>query len=69
MRLKFAAVGFGALALMGWGIRPGTKVQAAQDEASKPEFYTAKVQPILRDNCYRCHGGFNHRGGDVEGRP
>lgn len=25
--------------------------------------YTAQVQPILRNNCYRCHGGMNHRGG------
>jgi cytochrome c len=30
---------------------------------SSPEFYTQRVQPILQANCYRCHGGFNHRGG------
>ena len=35
----------------------------AQENHATPEFYTAKVQPILRTNCYRCHGGFNHRGG------
>jgi len=44
-----------------WGLRGG-KVQAA-DNAATPEFYTTQVQPILRANCYRCHGGFNHRGG------
>lgn len=27
------------------------------------EFYTARVQPILQANCYRCHAGLNHRGG------
>ncbi|MGA8939936.1 MAG: c-type cytochrome domain-containing protein [Acidobacteriaceae bacterium] len=26
-------------------------------------FYTQRVQPILENNCYRCHGGFHHRGG------
>ena len=35
----------------------------AQEDASKPEFYTAKVKPILDANCARCHGGMNHRGG------
>lgn len=28
-----------------------------------PEFYTGRVQPIFQANCYRCHGGLNHRGG------
>jgi cytochrome c len=36
---------------------------AADDEAAKPEFYRQKVQPIFAANCYRCHGGMNHRGG------
>lgn len=36
---------------------------AGDDEAAKPEFYTQKVQPIFAANCYRCHGGMNHRGG------
>lgn len=30
-----------------------------------PQFYTARVQPILQANCYRCHAGLNHRGGLV----
>ena len=44
---------------------PATHVAAAgtQDDAASPEFYTQKVQPILTENCYRCHGGMNHRGG------
>jgi mono/diheme cytochrome c family protein len=28
-----------------------------------PQYYTEHVQPILQANCYRCHAGFNHRGG------
>jgi cytochrome c len=41
-----------------------TAVRAASDnEAAKPEFYTQKIQPIFAANCYRCHGGMNHRGG------
>ena len=35
----------------------------ADDDAARPEYYTTKVQPILQANCYRCHGGMNHRGG------
>jgi mono/diheme cytochrome c family protein len=35
----------------------------AQEDASRPEFYTTKVKPILDENCARCHGGMNHRGG------
>ncbi len=51
------------LALLGWWVGVG-KVQAAgQDEAARPEFYTARVQPILQADCYRCHAGMNHRGG------
>jgi len=35
---------------------------AADDEARRPEFYTSHVKPIFAANCYRCHGGMNHRG-------
>jgi cytochrome c len=31
--------------------------------AATPQFYSEHVQPILQGNCYRCHAGFNHRGG------
>jgi cytochrome c len=50
----------GAVVLLGLGLRAQT---AVQDEAATPEFYTTKVQPILQENCYRCHGGMNRRGG------
>ncbi len=48
----------GLVALCGW-----QGVDAAEDEAARPEFYTAKVKPIFEANCARCHGGLNHRGG------
>ena len=35
----------------------------AEDNPAQPAFYTEKVQPLLEANCYRCHGGINHRGG------
>ena len=35
----------------------------AQEDSTKPEFYTTKVKPIFDANCVRCHGGLNHRGG------
>jgi mono/diheme cytochrome c family protein len=27
-----------------------------------PAYYTQVVQPILRENCYRCHASMNHKG-------
>lgn len=38
-------------------------VGAAPDPAANPEFYTARVKPILDANCGSCHQGKNHRGG------
>ncbi len=55
--------GLAIIALMGWGAEVGTVQAAAPDEAAKPEFYMTKVQPIFQANCYKCHGGMNHRGG------
>lgn len=62
MCLKFAVFCVVAVTLAGWGLHAGT-VSAAQNSDATPEFYTTQVQPIFRANCYRCHGGFNHRGG------
>jgi cytochrome c len=63
MKRLAVTLGFTALGLMGWGVRVGTVQASGPDAAAKPEFYTTKVQPILQTNCYRCHGGMNHRGG------
>lgn len=53
-----------AVAVLFAGTLGSSVVRAAADEeAAKPQFYTEKVQPIFASNCYRCHGGMNHRGG------
>lgn len=62
MRKLLVGLGVAGVALLGWALRVGT-VQAAPDPAASPQFYTTRVQPILKEHCYRCHGGFNHRGG------
>ena len=63
--MKGLAAGFGmlAVALMALGLGASRVHAAGPDEAATPEFYTTKVQPIFQANCYRCHGGMNHRGG------
>ncbi len=63
--MKGLAAGFGmlAVALIALGLGASRVHAAGPDEAARPEFYTTKVQPIFQANCYRCHGGMNHRGG------
>ena len=60
--LSLAFAGLAAAAL--W--QPGRVAAAPAPDGPDPasiEFYTTSVQPILKANCYRCHGGMNHRGG------
>lgn len=59
--LRRFIVGLGAaiLLLPAWSLRS----VAADEDASKPEFFATRVQPVFQANCYRCHGGMNHRGG------
>jgi cytochrome c len=59
----FVALRVIGVVLLALGLRGGPVQAAEPDEAAKPEFYTTKVQPIFQANCYRCHGGMNHRGG------
>ena len=59
--LSLAFAGLCATACL-W--RPGAvAAQASGPAANTTEFYNQKVQPIFQANCYRCHGGPNHRGG------
>jgi mono/diheme cytochrome c family protein len=53
--------GFGIVAIGLISLQLGTV--GAQDDASKPEYYTTRVKPIFDANCARCHGGENHKGG------
>jgi mono/diheme cytochrome c family protein len=59
--MGFTAAGLLLAALTG---KP-TPVQAAAaaDDAASLAFYSQKVVPVFQANCYRCHGGMNHRGG------
>lgn len=43
--------------------------KATGPDPASVEFYKANVQPILQANCYRCHGGTNHRGGLTLDKP
>jgi cytochrome c len=61
MRVLAGGLGVVAIVLAGWGLHVGTV--EAQVDASKPEFYTTQVLPILKANCYACHGNGNHKGG------
>lgn len=71
MPLRAATIGVAffastVAAIMGSGLRPHSTAQTSQtasDPAANAAFYTSRVQPILQTNCYRCHGGLNHRGG------
>ena len=63
MKGLVAGLGAVAIALVALSLRVGVVQAAGQDEATRPEFYTTKVQPIFQANCYRCHGGMNHRDG------
>ena len=63
MKGLVAGMGMLAVALITLGLGANRVQAAGPDEATRPEFYTNKVQPIFQANCYRCHGGMNHRGG------
>src|ERR1700733_11028956 len=58
-----AGLGLMSVGLMGWSLWMGTVQAAGQDEGAKPGLYSNKREPIFKANCYRCHGGMNHRGG------
>jgi cytochrome c len=60
LALLFATASLAAAAVL-W--QPPIVAAQASPAPNTVEFYTQRVQPILSANCYRCHGGFNHRGG------
>ncbi|MEO8736384.1 MAG: c-type cytochrome domain-containing protein [Edaphobacter sp.] len=59
MRRLAAILGTISIVLLGWGCRR----EPVKREPPRTDFYTTKVQPIFRANCYRCHGTWNRRGG------
>lgn len=59
-------VGGVAAVFGGWAAVSVPRAVGAAENGPAPNtvaFYTSRVQPILQANCYRCHSGFNHRGG------
>jgi mono/diheme cytochrome c family protein len=63
MQHRFTAIAAAGGAVALFVILGGVRPAEAHDDASKPEYYTTKVKPLLDANCARCHGGENHRGG------
>ncbi len=53
----------GSVAVLAMSISWSLRGVRAQDDPGTIEFYKTKVQPVFENNCYRCHGGMNHRGG------
>ncbi len=56
---RLAVLGAMSLALLAWGCEAGPE----DSQPPRTDYYSTTVQPIFRKNCYRCHGGMNHRGG------
>lgn len=52
-----------AVLLLAQGLQPVAASSSADPAPASPEFYTTKVVPIFKENCYRCHAGMFHRGG------
>lgn len=57
-----AAVVCAAIFAAGTSARAASAGQEAA-AAADGDLYTAKVQPIFKNNCYKCHAGMFHRGG------
>jgi len=57
---RFASVlGLTFVALVSFRFAP----VLADDDPASPQYYSTRVKPILDQNCARCHGGLNRRGG------
>ncbi|HEY5055851.1 MAG TPA: c-type cytochrome domain-containing protein [Acidobacteriaceae bacterium] len=63
--LKIAALSFAAVSLAATAIlwQPASVAAQTDPAPNTPAFYTQRVLPIFKDNCYHCHGGMFHRGG------
>lgn len=61
--LSLAFAGLATAAALWQPAHVSARQAAGGADPASVEFYTKSVQPILQTNCYRCHGGMNHRGG------
>ena len=41
---------------------PATFHPSTPAEAAALSYFSSTVKPVLRENCYRCHFGLNHKG-------
>jgi len=48
---------------MGLSLAAVLAMTAGAQDASTPQFYSTKVQPILQQHCYQCHDAAKHSGG------
>jgi len=66
VRRILVGCGVAGLALAAFtGSPKHVEAAGAGQDAAALKMYTEKVVPIFQANCYRCHGGMNHRGGFV----
>jgi cytochrome c len=63
MRRILLGLGVAGLAMAAFTGNPAQVSAAAAPDADNLKLYSEKVVPIFQANCYRCHGGMNHRGG------
>jgi len=63
MRIFALALATTALVSAALVWRPAPVAAQALPTPDTLEYYNTKVVPVFEANCYRCHGGMNHRGG------
>jgi cytochrome c len=63
MKWVVAGLAVVSMALAGCNSGTGTPRTTGPEDPTQPDFYSANVRPIFQANCYRCHGGMNHKGG------
>jgi mono/diheme cytochrome c family protein len=61
--LALAALAFTMLACGPVAEPPPTFHPSTPAEAAALNQFDTAVKPVLRQNCYRCHAGMNHKGG------
>jgi mono/diheme cytochrome c family protein len=66
LRISALALTFSSLAAAAlYSPSPVAAKPTADPAPNTIAYYNTKVQPIFKENCYRCHGGEAHRGGFV----
>jgi cytochrome c len=60
---RVAVLGVLCMGLISCRLAPPPPEPAVTRDPVQPEFYEFRVRPIFAQNCARCHGGFNHKGG------